>query len=135
MYGNDDSLTNDLISGFTTALAGYAFASWQKKKPGTLMPTLVGVPAGVLAFAARKSMRNPMVESVMEGLGYFGATWLGQYLAANTTTIGKVAPGAIPMQRITTTTTAYARSAPRAAAFISPAPAASYGGYELGYDA
>ena len=138
MYGGEDSAKNDLISGFTTALAGYLQASWQKKKPGTLLPTLVGLPVGILAFAGRKHMRSDTMAAIAEGIGYGQFAWIGEYLAANTTTLGRIPAGSIPMQRATTTTTAPVTTAfirANANRVVYPTPIVNSGGYELGYSA
>jgi hypothetical protein len=128
MYDTEDSLKNDLLSGGAAVVLGYALASWQKKKPGTLLPTLTGFIGGSLLFATRKAPSlPPWLQACMESAGYAGFTWAGEAIACNTTTIGQVAAGPLQINRATATSTSSVRSAlpgvrPVARPGIAPAP-------------
>jgi hypothetical protein len=103
MYGDDDSLRNDLLSGGAAVVFGYALASWQKKKPGTLLPTLTAFVGGSLLFATRKSPSvPPWLQATMEAAGYSGFAWAGEAIACNTSTIGQVAAGPLVLNRTAT---------------------------------
>jgi hypothetical protein len=59
-----------------------------------------------VAFGGRHYVRRPTVKSLLEATGYSTAGNLGALVAANTTTIGGIAAGAIPLNRLASTAAA-----------------------------
>jgi len=107
MYGsNEDSFGPTLVSALIGTFGGYLDGSWVKKKPGSMWPTVTRAIVGIGGLGTRNMFRRPYVSATLEGLGYGGLYGTGMAIAANTTTIGGVAPGPLTMNRTSTTSTA-----------------------------
>jgi len=139
MYGNtEDSFGPTLVSALIGTTAGYLDGSWVKKKPGSMWPTITRAIVGIGGLGTRNMFSRPYTSAILEGLGYGGLYGTGMAIAANTTTIGGVAPGALQMNR--TSTTSFVRGRGVGAAVLPPRviqPQAFVPGYDysFGYEA
>jgi len=102
MYGKN-SFGPTLVSALVGTLGGYLDGSWVKKKPGSMWPTITRAIVGVGGLGTCDMVRGQYTSAILEGLGYGGLYGTGLAIAANTTTIGGVAPGPLYMNRTKTT--------------------------------
>lgn len=97
MFQDQDGLLPTLAGAAAGILSGYLVDSWQKAKPGNVLPTVVHTVAGVAALAGRRWGRSDWVHEVLEGVGYGAFSRLGTFIAANTKTLGGIKPMNPPM--------------------------------------
>jgi len=99
-YARRGSWGRKFVGGLVAVAGGYARASWQKAKPGNLWPPLTGIVVGLGSLGWSAYAQGDYSHEVLEALGYGQLDGAGTWIAANTTTLGKVGPGPIPLRRI-----------------------------------
>ncbi len=110
-YGqSEDSPMNDLWGVIGGSVAVYAADTLIKRYPNKIWPQVTEGLAGIAALWGRHYTARPTVTSMLETTGHaLTAGAIGNYVASNYKTLGKIPAGNIPTQRIGTAGSALRR--------------------------
>jgi len=120
-YMQRDHWGTKFVGGLVAVAGGYARATWQKAKPGSLWPPLTGIAVGLGSLGLSRYAGSDYGQEVLEALGYGQLDGAGTWVAANTETLGRVGPGPIPLRLIRSTGTGSAAPARVGRVYTPPA--------------